>query len=98
MEHSTAIGLALSKPEVRMSLLATGRFLTIFPASALRFPASRSEVKVLHVSSWYKREVSIRTSNVGWTEVGPNAGAAITTVFGPICHIGRPRKVVKVTS
>jgi DNA-binding transcriptional LysR family regulator len=34
--------------EVRASLLATGRFVTIFPASALRF-ASRSEIKVLPV-------------------------------------------------
>jgi DNA-binding transcriptional LysR family regulator len=34
-------------PEVRMSLLATGRFLTIFPASALQFHAGRSGLKVL---------------------------------------------------
>ena len=32
-----------------MSLLATGRFVTILPASALRFPARRSEIKVLPV-------------------------------------------------
>jgi DNA-binding transcriptional LysR family regulator len=36
-------------PEVRMSLLATGYFVTIFPASALRFPARRLEIKVLPV-------------------------------------------------
>ena len=36
-------------PEVRISLLATGRFLTIFPASALRFPTRRPEIKVLPV-------------------------------------------------
>ena len=36
-------------PEVRISLLATGRFLTIFPASVLRFPTMRSEIKVLPV-------------------------------------------------
>ena len=36
-------------PEVRISLLATGRFVTIFPASALRFPTRRSEIKVLPV-------------------------------------------------
>jgi DNA-binding transcriptional LysR family regulator len=36
-------------PHVRMSLLATGRFLSIFPASALRFPAKRQEVRVLPV-------------------------------------------------
>jgi len=36
-------------PEVRMSLLATGRFLSIFPASALRIPARRPEIKVLPI-------------------------------------------------
>jgi DNA-binding transcriptional LysR family regulator len=36
-------------PEVRISLLATGRFVTIFPASILRFPTLRSEIKVLPV-------------------------------------------------
>jgi len=36
-------------PDVRMSLLATGRFLTIFSTSALRFPTSRVELKVLPV-------------------------------------------------
>lgn len=36
-------------PEVRISLLATGRFVTIFPASVLRFSTMRSEIKVLPV-------------------------------------------------
>ena len=36
-------------PEVRISLLATGRFLSIFPTSALRFPTRRPELKVLPV-------------------------------------------------
>jgi DNA-binding transcriptional LysR family regulator len=36
-------------PAVRLSLLATGRFLTIFPASVLRFPAKPPELKVLPV-------------------------------------------------
>jgi DNA-binding transcriptional LysR family regulator len=35
--------------EVRMSLLAGGRFLTIVPSSALRFPKRRAEVKALPV-------------------------------------------------
>jgi DNA-binding transcriptional LysR family regulator len=35
--------------EVRISLSATGRFLSIFPASALKFPAKRAELKVLPV-------------------------------------------------
>ncbi len=38
-----------STPQVRMSLLTSGRFLTIFPASALRFSAQRAEIKVLPV-------------------------------------------------
>jgi DNA-binding transcriptional LysR family regulator len=36
-------------PHARMSLLATGRFVTILPASALKFPAMRSEIKVVPV-------------------------------------------------
>jgi hypothetical protein len=32
-----------------MSLMATGRFLSIFSASALKFPAKRSEIKALPV-------------------------------------------------
>ncbi len=35
--------------EVRTGLLATGRYLAIYPASAFRFPGRRSEVKVLPV-------------------------------------------------
>ncbi len=35
--------------EVRMSLVATGRFLTILPKSALRFSSGRPEIKVLPV-------------------------------------------------
>jgi DNA-binding transcriptional LysR family regulator len=36
-------------PDVRLSLLATGRFLSIFPTSSLRFPARRPELKILPV-------------------------------------------------
>jgi DNA-binding transcriptional LysR family regulator len=36
-------------PEVRISLLATGRFLTVFPAAAVDFGAGRTELKVLPV-------------------------------------------------
>jgi len=36
-------------PHARMSLLATGRFVTILPASALKFPAVRPEIKILPV-------------------------------------------------
>jgi DNA-binding transcriptional LysR family regulator len=35
--------------EVRVSLLATGHFLTIFPVSILRFPTKRTELKILPV-------------------------------------------------
>jgi DNA-binding transcriptional LysR family regulator len=34
-------------PHARMSLLATGRFVTILPASALKFPAARPEIRAL---------------------------------------------------
>jgi len=36
-------------PHVRMSLLTTGRFITILPASALKFPTVRPEIKALAV-------------------------------------------------
>jgi len=36
-------------PEVRLSLLATGRFLSIFPTSSLIFPTRRPELRVLPV-------------------------------------------------
>jgi DNA-binding transcriptional LysR family regulator len=36
-------------PDIRISLLATGHFLTIFSASALRFPIRRPELRVLPV-------------------------------------------------
>ena len=36
-------------PHARMSLLATGRFVTILPASALKFPATRAGIKALPV-------------------------------------------------
>jgi DNA-binding transcriptional LysR family regulator len=36
-------------PQVRMTLLRTGRYLTIFPASTVRFPGQHPEVKVLPV-------------------------------------------------
>lgn len=34
-------------PHARMSLVATGRFVTILPASALKFPGPRPEIKAL---------------------------------------------------
>jgi DNA-binding transcriptional LysR family regulator len=36
-------------PEIRIGLLANGRFLSIFPASVLKFPTRRHEIKVLPV-------------------------------------------------
>ena len=38
-----------SAPDMRISLLATGRFLSIFPDSVLKFPTGRPEIKVLPV-------------------------------------------------
>jgi DNA-binding transcriptional LysR family regulator len=36
-------------PQARLSLLTSGRFLTIVPASTLRFPAQRPEIRILPV-------------------------------------------------
>ena len=41
--------LFTDSPQVRMNLLATGRYLTIFADSTLRFPIKRSEIAVLPV-------------------------------------------------
>ena len=48
LDYPRATVFALT-PEVRTSLLATGRFLTIFPASVLKFPVTRPELKVLPI-------------------------------------------------
>jgi DNA-binding transcriptional LysR family regulator len=44
------VAVVTDSPHMRISLLATGRFVTIFPASALRFLARGSELKVLPVN------------------------------------------------
>jgi DNA-binding transcriptional LysR family regulator len=43
------VTLETNSLEVRMSLLATGRFLTMVPVSVLRFPTRRPEIRVLAV-------------------------------------------------
>jgi len=43
------VTMVTDSPHMRISLLATGRFVTIFPASALRFLTRRSELKILPV-------------------------------------------------
>jgi DNA-binding transcriptional LysR family regulator len=49
LDHPRVAVVTIS-PEARISLLATGHFLSIFPASALRFPTKRSEIKVLPIA------------------------------------------------
>ena len=49
LDHPRVTVVTIS-PEARISLLATGHFLSIFPASALRFPIKRSEIKVLPIA------------------------------------------------
>jgi DNA-binding transcriptional LysR family regulator len=44
--HVTVVAVP---PDTRIRLLATGRFLTIFPTSVLRFSTKRTEIKVLPV-------------------------------------------------
>jgi DNA-binding transcriptional LysR family regulator len=43
------VTVVTDSPHMRVGLLATGRFVTIFPASALRFLTRRSELKILPV-------------------------------------------------
>jgi DNA-binding transcriptional LysR family regulator len=43
------VTVVTSSREMRTNLLATGRFIAIFPTSVLRFPTRRSEFKVLPV-------------------------------------------------
>lgn len=43
------VTVVTASPEMRISLLATGRFLSIFPEAILRFPTGRPGVKVLPV-------------------------------------------------
>jgi DNA-binding transcriptional LysR family regulator len=43
------VAVVTDSPHMRISLLATGRFLTVLPASAFKFLAKRSELKVLPV-------------------------------------------------
>jgi DNA-binding transcriptional LysR family regulator len=48
LDYPRAI-VTTTTPEMRISLLATGRFLSIFPNSILRFPTGRPELRVLPV-------------------------------------------------
>jgi DNA-binding transcriptional LysR family regulator len=48
VDHPRTI-VVTDSPHVRMSLLTTGRFVTILPASALKYPAMRPEIKALPV-------------------------------------------------
>jgi DNA-binding transcriptional LysR family regulator len=43
------VSVVTAAPDMRISLLATGRFLSIFPDSILKFPTGRPEIKVLPV-------------------------------------------------
>src|SRR5262249_9055041 len=47
--HYPRTTVITDSPHARMSLLATGRFVTILPASALKFPATRAQIKALPV-------------------------------------------------
>jgi DNA-binding transcriptional LysR family regulator len=49
LDHPRVTVVTIS-PEARISLLATGHFLSIFPGSALRFPTKRLEIKVLPIA------------------------------------------------
>src|SRR5262245_4681499 len=44
-----SVAVSTLTPELRISLLATGRFLTVFPTSVLRFAAGRADIKILPI-------------------------------------------------
>ena len=48
LDHPPTV-VVTDSPHARISLLATGRFFTIFPAYALMFPTSHLEIKVLPI-------------------------------------------------
>lgn len=54
--------IVVSTPEMRMALLATGRFLTVFPAYSVKFPTSHPDIKILPVElPMARRSVGIVT-------------------------------------
>jgi DNA-binding transcriptional LysR family regulator len=61
--------------EARMSLLTTGRFLTISPASTLKFPSRRPELKVLPV------ELSMAPMPVGIVTVRNRTLSPVAKLF-----------------
>jgi DNA-binding transcriptional LysR family regulator len=62
-------------PEVRMSLLATGRFVTIVPASVLRFSTKRPEIKVLPV------ELPIARASIGIVTLNNRTLSPVAQLF-----------------
>jgi DNA-binding transcriptional LysR family regulator len=62
-------------PETRIGLLATGRFLTILPASVLRFPTRRPGIKVLPV------ELPVSRSPVGIVTVKNRTLSPVARLF-----------------
>jgi DNA-binding transcriptional LysR family regulator len=62
-------------PDVRASLLETGRFLTIFSTSALRFSTRRSELKVLPV------ELPSARASIGIVTLGNRTLSPVARLF-----------------
>ena len=65
-------------PEVRLNLLATGSFLTIVPASALRLSTKRPGIKVLpvdfletHSLTWLSHRSQLENVNVFNIQLAP---------------------------
>jgi DNA-binding transcriptional LysR family regulator len=91
-ESFRKIGLDLSGatvvadlPEIRVGLLATGRFLTIFPASVLKFPAKRQGIKVLPV------EVPVSSVPVGIVTLKNRTLSPVAQIFREYAReIARP--------
>jgi DNA-binding transcriptional LysR family regulator len=84
-------GTVLTTPaDVLISQLATGRFLTIVPASVLRFPISRTDIKVLPVGLPTTR-VSIGTVTLKNRTLSPVAKLFVDTVREIVKRMARTK-------
>ena len=86
--------------EVRMRLLATGNFLTILPASALRLPTGRPEIKALPVQLPIARVPNgiVTMTNRALTPVARSLPAGSGRHYGGLSVLdtlpGRPHRTV----
>jgi DNA-binding transcriptional LysR family regulator len=82
--------------EARISLLATGRFVSIFPDSVLRFYVRRAELKTLRVTPSLGR-VAVGVATLKNNMVSPVAGLFIETCRKVAQQLGNAKDVGRIT-